>query len=200
MAVRKTSGKAVGLVPWLAFVAFASVAEAQVADNHDGAVKVSGNELLVESKRDDPAAVRVGAPDTQRGLGKISFDILGSSRDEVVLIQGKQTEDGLRGGEFYLGLKKPGFGTTDDAMVDALVATVAGGFHFNLPIYAPNLTEGAALPTVIVSPNGKWRTYMQDDGNLVTYEAMPGNWFCPRWSIFTGPLPACSATPSDVDE
>jgi hypothetical protein len=63
-----------------------AAAEAQIADNSDGRVKVQGNELLVESKVDDPAAVRVGAPETQRGLGKISFDVLGPSRDEVLLI------------------------------------------------------------------------------------------------------------------
>ena len=144
---------------------------------------------------DDPSAVRLGAPATQRGVGKISFDVLGTARDEVVLIQGKQTEDGGRGGEFYLGLKKPFMGTTDDAMVTALTATLADGFRFNLPISAPNLQQGDG--TVVVgnwfmqSPNGRCRTYLRDDGNLVAYEVMqPGNWLRPYWSIYTGMIDA----------
>jgi hypothetical protein len=116
-----------------------------------------------------------------------------------VLIQGKQTEDGLRGGELYLGLKRPGAGTTDDAMFDALTATVYDGFHFHLPVYAPNLHQPVAPPSVIVSPNGRWRTYIQDDGNLVMYEVMPGDWLCPRWSMFTGPVLECGSTPQDTE-
>jgi hypothetical protein len=70
---------------------FASAAaEAQIADNSVGRVKVQGNELLVESKVDDPRRSASARPRRRRGLGKISFDVLGPSHDEVVLIQGKQ--------------------------------------------------------------------------------------------------------------
>jgi hypothetical protein len=116
---------------------------------------------------------------------------MGRSREEVVLIQGKQTEDGGRGGEFYLGLKIPFTSTTDDAMGTALTATWQDGFQFRLPISAPNLQQGEGTVIVghwfIQSPNGRCRTYLHDDGNLVAYEVMqPGNWLRPYWSMYTG--------------
>lgn len=158
-----------------------------------GRVQFGGNELMVDSTLDDPSALRLGAPVTQRGLGKISFDIVtGDHRHEVVLVQGKHTEDGLKGGEFYLGLARPGGATADADMIDALVATVQDGFQFRLPIFAPNLQMGQGTVVVgnwfIQSANGKCRTYMQDDGNLVSYEVMPGNWLRPYWSIYTGTI------------
>jgi hypothetical protein len=135
---------------------------------------------------------------------KISGDVVdGTRREEVVLIQLKQTGDGVpdhqRGGEFYLGLKIPGTATTDEAMFDALVATYRDGFRFNLPIYAPNLQDKAVTTSFIQSPNGRFRTYIQDDGNLVTYEVMqPGNWLRPVWSSATG---AISQNPApDLDD
>ena len=101
--------------------------------------------------------------------------------------------DHQRGGEFYLGLKIPGTATTDEAMFDALVATYRDGFHFNLPIYAPNLQDKVVTSSFIQSPNGRFRTYIQDDGNLVTYEVMqPGNWLRPVWSSATGAIPTQS--------
>ena len=166
-----------------------------------GVLTHGGNALLNDSTIDDPAEYRGGAPPTQRSLVKFSGDVNeGKRREEVVLMQFKQTgdnvPDGKRGGEFYLGLKKPGTGTTDDAMHDALVATYQDGFRFNLPISAPNLQQGDGSIVVghwyIQSPNGRYRTYMQDDGNLMVYRVMePGNWLCPTWSMFTGPLDRC---------
>jgi hypothetical protein len=169
--------------------------EKELNDTRMGSLRHEGNAMLNDSKVDDPSEYRGGAPATQRSLVKISGDVVeGSRREEVVLIQLKQTGDGVpdneRGGEFYLGLKIPGTGTTDAAMFDALVATYRDGFRFNLPIYAPNLQEmGVSMP-FIQSPNGRFRTYMQDDGNLVTYEVMqPGNWLRPTWSSLTGVIP-----------
>ena len=78
-------------------------------------------------------------------------------------------------------------------MFDALVATYRDGFHFNLPIYAPNLPDTAVTPSFIQSPNGRFRTYIQDDGDLVTYEVMqPGNWLRPVWSSMRGAIPQSS--------
>ena len=138
----------------------ASAQTTNLAETNLGRLLFKGNELLVQSFVDDPPAIRLGAPDTQRSLGKISFDIRlgGESLNEVVLIQGKQTENANnelegRGGEFYLGLARRNGGTTDDAMVDALTATVDGGFQFRLPIYAPNLSGGSLQPWVLISPN-----------------------------------------------
>lgn len=125
--------------------------EKEINDTRMGTLRHEGNAMLNDSKVDDPSEYRGGAPPTQRSLVKISGDVVdGARREEVVLIQLKQTGDDVpdhqRGGEFYLGLKIPGTGTTDDAMFDALVATYRDGFHFNLPIYAPNL-QGTVVGT-----------------------------------------------------
>jgi hypothetical protein len=168
--------------------------ERELNETSMGRLRHDGNAMLNDSKVDDPSEYRGGAPATQRSLVKISGDVVeGSHREEVVLIQLKQTSDRQRGGEFYLGLKIPGTGTTDEAMFDALVATYRDGFHFNLPIYAPNLPDTAVTPSFIQSPNGRFRTYIQNDGDLVTYEVMqPGNWLRPVWSSMTGAIPQSS--------
>ncbi|HKH74654.1 MAG TPA: hypothetical protein VKA59_25020 [Vicinamibacterales bacterium] len=165
--------------------------EKELNETTMGRLRHDGNAMLNDSKVDDPSEYRGGAPATQRSLVKISGDVVeGSHREEVVLIQLKQTGDRQRGGEFYLGLKIPGTSTTDEAMFDALVATYRDGFHFNLPIYAPNLPDAAVTPSFIQSPNGQFRTYIQNDGDLVTYEVMqPGNWLRPVWSSMSGPIP-----------
>ena len=169
--------------------------EKELNDTSMGRLRHEGNAMLNDSKVDDPSEYRGGAPATQRSLVKISGDVVdGSHRDEVVLIQLKQTADQQRGGEFYLGLKIPGAGTTDEAMFDALIANYRDGFHFNLPVYAPNLPDKAVPSSFIQSPNGRFRTYIADDGNLVTYEVMqPGNSLRPVWSSATGPIPQSSA-------
>jgi hypothetical protein len=169
--------------------------EKELNETSMGSLRHGGNAMLNDSKVDDPSEYRGGAPATQRSLLKISGDVVeGTRREEVVLIQLKQTGAGVpdqqRGGEFYLGLKIPGTGTTDNAMFDALVATYRDGFHFNLPIYAPNLQDKVVTSSFIQSPNGRFRTYIQDDGNLVTYEVMqPGNWLRPVGSSVTGAIP-----------
>ena len=175
--------------------------EKELNETTMGRLRHDGNAMLNDSKVDDPSEYRGGAPATQRSLVKISGDVVeGSHREEVVLIQLKQTGDRQRGGEFYLGLKIPGTGTTDEAMFDALVATYRDGFHFNLPIYAPNLPDTAVTPSFIQSPNGRFRTYIQDDGDLVTYEVMqPGNWLRPVWSRMTGAIPQSSGS-DDADQ
>jgi hypothetical protein len=168
--------------------------EKELNETNMGSLRHEGNAMLNDSKVDDPSEYRGGAPATQRSLVKISGDVVEDGRrEEVVLIQLKQTGDGVpdrqRGGEFYLGLKIPGTATTDEAMFDALVATYRDGFHFNLPIFAPNLQDKAVTTSFIQSPNGRFRTYIQDDGNLVTYEVMqPGNWLRPIWSSASGAI------------
>ena len=175
--------------------------EKELNETSMGRLRHDGNAMLNDSKVDDPSEYRGGAPPTQRSLVKISGDVVeGPHREEVVLIQLKQTDDRQRGGEFYLGLKIPGTGTTDDAMFDALVATYRDGFRFNLPIYAPNLPDTAVIPSFVQSPNGRFRTYIQDDGNLVTYEVMqPGNRLRPVWSSMTGAIPQSSGL-DDADQ
>jgi len=173
--------------------------ERELNETSIGTLRHEGNAVLNDSKVDDPSEYRGGAPATQHSLVKISGDVVeGSHREEVVLIQLKQTGDQQRGGEFYLGLKIPGTGTTDDAMFGALVATYRDGFHFNLPIHAPNLPEKVVPSSFIQSPNGRFRTYLQDDGNLVTYEVMqPGDRLRPVWSSMGGPVPQGPASGDD---
>lgn len=185
-------------------VLLASSVYAQEKDLNEtsmGSLRHEGNAMLNDSKVDDPSEYRGGAPATQRSLVKISGDVVeGSRREEVVLIQLKQTSDQQRGGEFYLGLKIPGTGTTDEAMFDALVANYRDGFHFNLPIYAPNLPEKTVPSSFIQSPNGRFRTYIQDDGNLVTYEVtQPGDQLRPVWSSRSGAIPQ-SPSSDDRDQ
>jgi hypothetical protein len=167
--------------------------EKELNETSMGTLRHDGNAMLNDSKVDDPSEYRGGAPATQRSLVKISGDVVeGSHREEVVLIQLKQTGDRQRGGEFYLGLKIPGTGTADGAMFDALVATYRDGFRFSLPVYAPNLPDTTITPSFVQSPNGRFRTYIQNDGNLVTYEVMPGDWLRPVWSSMTGAIPESS--------
>lgn len=155
-----------------------------IAENAEGRVRVAGNELLVESTINDPSAVRVGAPATQNGVGKWSFDVLiGGSRDEIVMFQGKQTTYGDRpGGVWWGGIKRPNFGVGDDrAMFNWIEVSYNEGVRFYLPVYAP-----AFIGAVGIIPDhlatSAWRIYVQGDGNFVLYEIVEGR-PCPRWAI-----------------
>lgn len=172
-----------------------------IVETDGGIFKYIGlNETALDSKKDDPPKHRLGVirelESWGRSLGAIAFDLVHSSgsREEMVLIQGKETEDSAgnktRGGELYLGLKKPGTASTDDAMHDALVVTYNQGFRFNLPVYAPNLGDGASGVTErLVSQDGRYVTVQQTDGNLVTYDTSLGQVGDPNaaiWSSFGG--------------
>jgi len=126
-------------------------AQTTIADTSSGRfVYTAINEALNDSKVNDPSAYRCGAPDSQRGLCKISGDILiggrSDRRQEVTLMQFKQTEDGdnnlgSRGGEWWLGLARPYYGTSDDAMAEIVSCnTIAMACIFTVPVYAPNLS------------------------------------------------------------
>lgn len=143
-------------------------------ETDNGRLTHGGNAVINDSKIPDPAEYRGGAPPEQRSLVKISGDVVeGNDREEVVLVQLKQSgdnvPDGRRGGEFYLGCKKPGEGSTDAAMRDVMLA-----FHdhvdFKVPISAPNLTGGALESSAIQSPSGRYRLQCQDDAHLVLYD------------------------------
>lgn len=172
---------AFALVLWLAPAASAQT----LADNAEGKVEVRGNETLTDSKINDPAAVRVGAPASQNSVGKHSFDALvGSSRDELVMFQGKQTTYGNRpGGIWWGGIKRPNFGVGDDvAMYNWIEVSYNEGVRLHLPIYAPNLPGGGAPPVSDHLTAGAFGLYIQTDGNFVIYERV-GETQCPRWAI-----------------
>lgn len=164
-------------------LAAAPLAAQTLADNSEGRTRVAGNELLVESKIDDPAAVRTGAPATQNSVGKWSFDVLlGGSRDEIVMFQGKQTTYGSRpGGVWWGGIKRPNFGVGDDAaMFNWIEVSYNEGIRFHLPVYAPNLSGGGGGTDHLTA--GAYGLYVQTDGNFVIYERV-GETQCPRWAI-----------------
>lgn len=159
------------------------LAQTVLADNAEGHVEIRGNETLTDSKINDPAAVRVGAPSSQNSVGKHSFDaLIGSSRDELVMFQGKQTLYGNRpGGVWWCGIKKPNFGVGDDAaMFNWCEVSYNEGIRFHLPVYAPNLNGGAAITDHLQA--GAFGLYIQTDGNLVIYERV-GETQCPRWAM-----------------
>lgn len=168
------------MTTWLIAV---PVSAQTLADNAEGRVDVAGNALKVESKANDPAEVRVGAPSSQNSVGKHSFDsLIGSSRDELVLWQGKQTLYGNRpGGVLWGGIKKPNFGVGDDvAMFNWFEVSYNEGVRFHLPVYAPNLTGGGGVSDHLQA--GAYGLYIQTDGNFVIYERI-GETQCPRWAI-----------------
>jgi hypothetical protein len=142
----------------------------KIVDMIGGYFSATGlNEVTLVSTIDDPTKFRQGlkwVAGMGRSLGCWCWNFVRPDgvEEEMVLIQGKMTEDRegniTKGGEFYLGLKAPNTGSTDDAMIDSLVATVERGFEFKLPISAPNLNGGAVvLPKKIALrslANGKY--------------------------------------------
>lgn len=152
------------------------------------------NEVCLRSLVDDPPKLRGGvvrdrnSPTWGRGLMAFSGDIVrpGSLiHDELVLMQFKESENASGqkdfGGEWYLGLKKPGESSNDSDMFDAVVASYRQGVRFNLPIYAPNLTGGGAATGHLQA--GAFQLHVQaSDGNFVLYRLV-GDTFCPVWAI-----------------
>lgn len=151
------------------------------------------NEHCTDSTVDDPPKIRGGVVREKnngwgRGLLAISGDRVRPGtliRDELVLQQFKESEDDQKvqdnGGEWYLGVKKPGDSSTDADMIDAIVLNYRQGVRFNLPIYAPNLTGGGVATSFLQA--GRYQLHLQtSDGNFVLYEVV-GTTFCPRWAI-----------------
>ena len=171
----------------LCLVAGEALSAQTLADNSEGRTEVRGNETIQDSKINDPSAFRVGAPSSQNSVGKHSFDALvGSSRDELVMFQGKQTLYGSRpGGEWWGGIKKPDFGVGDDrAMFNWIEVSYRDGIRFHLPISAPAIYTPALIAGATTSDHlsaGEWRWYVQGDGNLVLYRVVDGT-PCPRWA------------------
>ena len=185
------------LIPWVfalwLLVPSQAASQTTIATMVDGIFATCGqNETCLDSKVDDPPKHRLGivrVDDTWgRGLGAFSFDRVfpNGSRDEMVLIQGKESEDRHNGnkdggGEFWMGLKKPGSGGNDDAMATVLEATYRNGFRFHLPIYAPNLMSGGAVSSYLQA--GNYQLHLQaSDGNFVLYQTVEGAQ-CPRWAL-----------------
>lgn len=145
----------------------------RIADMPDGYIGTVGqNEVEIVSTVEDPPKLRLGAPvgPNSRSLGCISGDARnGEGRVELTLMQFKQAEDGTKGGEFYLGLNRDDR-SEDNSMVDVVTATVKDGFHFRVPVYAPNLTGSGAAGGRFYHEGGRFCTVYQADGHIVQYE------------------------------
>lgn len=126
------------------------------------------NELLLKSLKDDPSKFRFDAPGPGRWLGALSFNRNGK---ELGLVGMKLSEDGQRA-EFVVfcyDAARPG--TEDDKMGSPVLSVT--------PAAVP------AGESAFTSPNGRFRTQYQDDGNVVTYDVSVTPWK-PIWSTLTG--------------
>jgi hypothetical protein len=179
------------------------------SETENGKLVHQSNELLNDALDLDAAAFRGGAPKDQRVLVKYTGDVVDDrSRDEIGQISFKQSEDehdvvdGRRGGEFYLGLKTPGSGSTDQAQVKIFNAVppdpqrgFAGGIFCDVPVFAPNLGSGGGSGGFDIvrmwAPDGLHFTQQQSDGNFVTYRTRVPYSIAPQdvtavWSAWTG--------------
>ena len=124
------------------------------------------NELCIESKEEDPAALRVGAP-AGEALGKISGDrLVPGSRKEKTLIILK--ENPVFGGFYEFYCQRPG--TEDDANMVRVMRLGLNGLELFVPIR-----------------KGQFILQLQDDGNFVVYDTSPSPWRA-LWSWLTGAL------------
>lgn len=180
----------------LAWLSAASAGAQTIAEMSAGAFYVcSPDEICLMGHRDDAPKIRLGvrrqSEDWGRSLGALSWNLqhLNDSQEEMVLIQGKETEVSgrkTRGGELWIGVKAEHTESDDDAMKTALELTAARGWEFKLPISAPNLPIGgsggtSAPPTHLTA--GAYQLHLQaSDGNFVLYERVSET-MCPRWAI-----------------
>jgi hypothetical protein len=108
------------------------------APENGGKLVHSGNELIADSRVDDPPAMRLGSPGPGEALGKFSFDRISASgagalggRKERVLIIGKSGPNGEGFIEFFAQMP----GTEDDkGMVRLLTMHPTEGIIFYGPV------------------------------------------------------------------
>ncbi len=147
-------------------------------ENGAGVVHVRGNELCVDSKISDAAAIRIGseyAPGRSGGGGLVGFDVLEGSRKCIVLFTGGQDQNG--GGELTIHVLKRDGQSVDADMLKAIEIR-EGEIQFRFPISAPNLVGGQATGNRqrLESANGKFVYQLQDDpasgpfGAIIVYD------------------------------
>lgn len=142
-------------------------------DNERGQARVEGNELIVESKIPDAAAVRVGAPVSPEsgGGGKLSFDDV-TKPDSRLEIGKISVGNGIFGPELKIALLKKGGASVDGDMIDLLQAW-ATGIEFLVPVKMPNPIREAVGSFL---QNGRYQLHVQGDGNLVLYDTSVEPW------------------------
>jgi hypothetical protein len=152
-----------------------------IAETGEGLVQFLTDELRIITKRLDASGLRLGAPEDQRALGKLSGDIVRQDNngvyhhEECVLVIFKQTENadgrtlGARGGEIGVFLKKDHTGSHDDAM-QAVMTLKATGVDFHVPVRGVSGGGDGGNSPRFFHEGGTAVTIFQADGNIVTYD------------------------------
>ena len=141
----------------------------------------------------DPVKVRVGSFAPTGYYGAISGDRLFGDKDrpsrhEKTLIAFK--EDNEFSGEARRPMIQFQVQRTVDTYKDAdmrKALSLTGDYAlFHVPVYAPNLSGGGGpAPTAsdrLISPQGRFVTAMQEDGNLVIYDTATQPWTALWWT------------------
>ena len=167
-----------------------------IADLYHAILRGYTNEVALDQKSvdghptfDDPLKLRFGAwppADGRSGfyLGAIGADLLSGdptnpTRHEKGFLALKL--DPVPTIEIFLQRRAD---TTEDRDMIRVVTITASGVEWHVPVKGFSAPTGQAF---LSSPNGKFVTHQQDDGNLVTYEVTPDGWV-PVWSSWTGRL------------
>ena len=147
-----------------------------IAENETGFIGFDGNELIIGSKVDDPAKVRLTAPMTEHGGGGgvISFNfhrdfnraVDGHEQCEMGMIRVEQADD-VRGQvgnpKAELNFMLNDGGTQDSNMRKPLA------FVWNAITRSLLSLFGGSASDTIWAPGGLYFTQQQDDGVLVKY-------------------------------
>lgn len=151
-----------------------------------GFVIAEGNELTIGSKIDDPPKLRLTYPISSSGGGggAISYNAStsagticwGSDQHEMAMDRVEQASD-VRGNTANLKAERnfllnDGSGSSDSAMQKPL------SFIWNAitKILLPLTGGGGGSSNFVQSDNGRFRLYVQGDGNLVLYDVSTAPW------------------------
>ncbi len=150
-----------------------------LAENEKGRLVFDGNELAIESKIDDPPALRLAAPGLN-SCGKISWNRLRSDggHEELVILQGKTDErerdgQGRLGAEVTLHQRNPNVANADAAMQRTFAQSwdskEIGGIYGGAPGVPPDPGNPPPATNPSELRDGPYLVVKQGDGNLVVY-------------------------------
>lgn len=162
-----------------------------LADTPTGQLRIQGNEIFIDAKDADAAKFRVGArevPGQSGGGGGYSFDVInrveeGSPRTEVAVIVGSSNG---RGGEIGISVWDGTHPITDFSQKKVMELR-----HNEIELKVPVKFSGGITTDRMTSPNKRFVTVQQDDGNFVTYDATLGPIGSPDaavWSAWGGKI------------
>jgi hypothetical protein len=174
-----------------------------IVNTNNGFLGFEGNEESIGSKENDPCKLRLTTPvyPDGGGGGVISFNASrnpgvvqdGHNQQEMGFIRVEQSESvrgqtgNLRGEmNFFLN---DGSGQDDASMVRAFAIECdrITKAHPGLVQSLRNLlgVSGGFSPDHMTSPQGRFQTHQQEDGNFVTYDTSTTPWTA-VWSAWTG--------------